>query len=87
MNIFEQLEKRHTPRCTEIGVILNRFSPEDQRQLTKMVEKIKKIVRKNWMKEGHKNIAIVTPPRASEYALCYVVYNDYNTEKRNDFIV
>ena len=84
--ILEQLEKRHTTRWTEIGVILNRFSPEDQRQLTKMVEKIKKIVRKNWMKEGHKNIAIVTPPRASEYALCYVVYNDYNTEKRNDFI-
>jgi hypothetical protein len=84
--ILEQLEKRHTTRWTEIGVILNRFSPEDQRQLTKMVEKIKKIVRKNWMIEGHKNIAIVTPPRASEYALCYVVYNDYNANKRNDFI-
>ncbi|MCD4754537.1 MAG: hypothetical protein K8R75_01845, partial [Deltaproteobacteria bacterium] len=84
--IFEQLEKRHTPRWTEIGVILNRFSPEDQRQLVKLVEKIKKIVRKNWMVEGHKNIAIVTPPKASEYALCYVVYNDYNANKRNDFI-
>jgi len=84
--IFEQLEKRHTPRWTEIGVILNRFSPEDQRQLTKMVKIIQKIVRKNWMVEGHKNIAIVTPPRASEYALCYVVYNDHNASKRNEFI-
>ena len=84
--IFEQLEKRHTPRWTEIGVILNRFSPEDQRQLTKMIEKIKKIVSKKWMVRGHKNIAIVTPSKASEYALCYVVYNDHNASKRDEFI-
>jgi hypothetical protein len=84
--ILEQLENRHTPRWTEIGVILNRFSPEDQRQLTKMVGKIKKIVRKKWMIDGHKNIAIVVPPRASQFALCYIVYNDNNTSKRDDFI-
>ena len=51
-----------------------------------MIKKIKKIVRKKWMVEGHKNIAIVTPPKASEYALCYVVYNDHNASKRDEFI-
>lgn len=86
LGILGQLEKRRTPRWTEIGVILHRFSPEDQSQLTKMVKKIKKNVRKKWMIEGHKNIAVVVPPRASEYALCYVVYNDHNASKRDEFI-
>ena len=35
---------------------------------------------------SQKNIAIVNPPRASEYALCYVLYNDHNASKRNEFI-
>jgi len=84
--IMEQLEKRHTPRWTEIGVILNRFSPDDQHKLTRMVEFLKKNVRKNWMIDGHKNMVVCVPPQASKYAICYVMYNNNNVHRRNEFI-
>lgn len=84
--IMQQLEKRHTPRWTEIGVILNRFSPDDQHKLTGMIEALKKNVRKNWMIDGHKNMAVCVPPKASKYAICYVMYNNNNAHRRNEFI-
>ncbi len=84
--IMDQLEKRKTPRWTEIGVILNRFSPDDQNRLAKMIIKLKKNVRKNWAVEGHKNMVIFSPPKASSYALCYVVYCNDNAEMRDQYI-
>lgn len=84
--IFKQLEHRKTQRWTEIGVILNRFSPDDQQKLVKMVATLKNNVKKNWSVEGHKNTAVFVPPKASEYALCYLVYNNNNSHRRKDFI-
>lgn len=84
--IFNQLEQRMTPRWTEIGVFLNRFSPDDQYKLTKMITKLKNNVQKNWHLEGHKNMAVFVPPKASEYALVYLVYNNNNAHRRNEFI-
>ena len=84
--IMEQLEKRHTQRWTEIGVILNRFSPDDQRKLGRMIEDLKKNVRQYWMKDGHKNMVICVPPKASKYAICYVMYNNNNAHRRDEFI-
>ncbi|MFC1664827.1 hypothetical protein ACFL17_04270 [Pseudomonadota bacterium] len=86
LGIVKQLENRRTPRWTEIGVILYRFPPDDQRKITRMIEKLKKNVRRNWKKIGHKNMVIVVPPKASKYALCYIVYNDNNEDKRREFI-
>lgn len=86
VEIFNQLEQRKTPGWTEIGVILNRLSPDDQRRLTKMIARLKKNVLKNWAIEGHKNIVVFAPPKASEYALCYVIYNDQNVDRRKEFI-
>ncbi len=84
--IFEQLEKRQTPRWTEIGVALNRFSPDDQADLARMIVKLKKNVRKKWMIRGHKNMAIVVPRKPSEYSLCYIVYNNKNADMREEYI-
>lgn len=36
--------------------------------------------------KGHENIVVNVPPKASEYALCYVIYNDENADKREAFI-
>jgi len=83
--IFSQLEARHTERWTEIGVILSRFSPDDQRLLEKHIQRIKKNVRKNWRIDGHNNTVVYIPPKASEFSLCYVVYNGHNEIKRRDF--
>ena len=84
--IMDQLERRHTPRWTEIGVILNRFSPDDQIKLTRMIAVLTATVQKNWMIEDHKNMVIIIPPKASKYALCYVLYNNNNAQKRDYFI-
>ena len=85
-DILKQLEDRKTYRWTEIGVILNMFSPNDQTKLSKMILKLKNNVRKNWYKEGHKNTAVIVPPKASEFSLCYVVYNNSNSHMRDEFI-
>ena len=84
--IYNQLEQRKTPRWTEIGVILNRFSPDDQQQLTKMIKKLMKNVQRNWDVEGHENMAVCTPPKTSEYALVFLIYNNKNTHRRDEFI-
>ncbi len=84
--IMYQLENRQTPRWTEIGVILNRFSPDDQNKLTKMIVRLKKNVSKNWSVLGHKNMAIFSPPKVSSYALCYIVYNNKNADLRDHYI-
>ena len=84
--IMEQLEERNTPRWTEIGVVLNRISPDDQQKLAKMIPVLKKNVRKNWMKDGHKNMAICVPPKSSQYAICYVLYCNNNANRRDEFI-
>jgi len=84
--VFLQLEQRATPRWTEIGVILNNFSPDDQAKLTRMIIVAKKNVRKNWMVEGHDNMIVYVPPKASEYALCYIIHNNNNASRRNEFI-
>ena len=84
--IMNQLEERQTPRWTEIGVILNKFSPEDQRKLSKMIETLKVSVQKNWMLDDHKNMVICVPPKASQYAICYVIFNNSNADRRNEFI-
>lgn len=84
--IVEQLEGRGAPRWTEIGVILNRFSPDDQRLFSKMVKKLKRNVRKNWNIFGHENTAVLIPPKSSEYALSYVMYCNKNSDLRDTFI-
>jgi hypothetical protein len=84
--IMEQLEKRETPRWTEIGVILNRFSPDDQRKLARMIQDLKKNVRKYGMIDGHKNMAICVPSKPSRYSIGYVLYNSNNAHRRNEFI-
>ncbi|MHB1115498.1 hypothetical protein [Sideroxydans sp.] len=83
---MEQLEKRQTPRWTEIGVVLNRFSPDDQRKLSKMIDVLKERVKTNWMLDDHKNMVIYIPPKASQYAICYVMFNNDNAVRRNEFI-
>ena len=84
--ILKQLEERRPLRWTEIGVILNRVSPDDQRKLSKAVEVLKKNVRENWMKDSYENMVDYIPPKASKYAIAYVMFNDNTAAKRNAFI-
>jgi hypothetical protein len=84
--IFSQLEKRNTPQWTEIGVILNRFSPDDQLKLESYFSKCKKIVNRTWQVKGHNNTIVLIPPSSSEYALAYLLYKDENANRRNEFI-
>jgi hypothetical protein len=84
--IFCKLEECSTPQWTEIGVLLNRFSPDDQTKLVSSIESLKKGVNRTWQTKGHKNIVIYVPPEASEYALAYVLFKDGNAGKRYEFV-
>jgi len=84
--IFNQLERRSTPRWTEIGVLLNRFSPDDQIKIDAALVTLKKSVQRMWDKEGHKNSIVLIPPEASEFAMVIVLYNDKNIQRKSEFI-
>lgn len=84
--IFSKLEERSTPRWTEIGCILNRFPPNDQRKLVKYIKDLSKVVNRTWQTEGHKNIAVYRPPESSEYALAVVLFKEENRDRRHEFI-
>jgi hypothetical protein len=84
--IFCELEKRSTPRWTEIGSILNRFPPNDQRKLIRYIKNLSKVVSRAWQVEGHKNIAVYEPPESSEYALAVVLFKQENRDRRYEFI-
>ena len=85
-SILKQLESRKQKRWTEIGVILSMFSPDDQRKLSKMIKKLEKNVPLNWNKGNHENTVMIIPPKTSNYALCYIAYNDANSSERSTFI-
>ncbi len=85
-SIFSKLEERSTPRWTEIGCILNRFSPDDQVKLVRYIRDLSKVVNRNWQVEGHKNIAVYVPPESSEYALAVVLFKEENRDRRYEFI-
>lgn len=50
-----------------------------------MIETLKVSVQKNWMLDNHKNMVVYVPPKASQYAICYVMFNN-NADRRNEFI-
>jgi len=83
--IFTQLEHRGTDRWTEIGVILNRISPDDQRELENLIEQLRIGVRRNWRKDGHENMLVLQPSKSSNTALAYVMYCDENSDRRYEF--
>jgi hypothetical protein len=85
-DIFLRLEGRSLPQWTEIGVLLNRFSPDDQLKLVSALKVLERGVNRIWQKEGHKNTIIYTPPESSEYALAYVLFKDGNADRRYEFI-
>ena len=84
--VMEQLEQRDTPRWTELGIILNKISPDDQRKFIKTLQIVKINVKKNWMTDGHKNMIISIPSGSSEYAICYILYCNKNAHRRDEFI-
>ena len=85
-SIITQLEERGIDRWTEIWVMLNMFSPDDQRKITKKLAKLKKRVHKNWKIQGHHNMLICIPSTASNCALAYVMFKNGNAGQRREFM-
>lgn len=85
-NIFIKLEKRSTPRWTEIGVLLNMLTPDDQVKLEKHIRQYTKVVHRTWKNENHKNTLVFIPPSSSDFALAFLMYKNENANQRNEFI-
>jgi hypothetical protein len=84
--IFDSLAQRSVYRWSEIGVVLNRFSPSDQVKIADAVRHLKQVVSKRWRKEGHNNMLIYVPHALSSYALVYIMFTDGNAARRDEFI-
>lgn len=85
-SVFNQLERRKIPRWTEIGVMLNRFSPKDQVKIAQHINDQKNIVNITWRNPEHKNMLIYSPPESSSIAFSYVMYKDANAKERSKYI-
>jgi hypothetical protein len=85
-DIFNELERRASPRWTEIGTVLNHFPPDDQLHISKQVKVLSKIVHREWKTEGHTNSLIYRPPMSSDYALAIVLWKDPNCDRRYEYI-
>ena len=84
--IFSKLEQRGAARWTEIGVALNMFSPDDQTKITKLLATLEKRVHRNWPTQGHDNMVICIPSKASTYALSYVMFKNGNAKESRSFM-
>ena len=85
-SIFSELEKRGIARWTEVGVALNMFSPDDQNRISKKLTKLEKGVHKNWKIPEYKHSIICIPPKASNYALGYVMFKNGNADEKWDLM-
>ena len=85
-SIFSQLEERGIDRWTEMGIALNMFSPDDQKEITRRLPELEKGIHKNWRLSGHHNMIICIPSKASSYALVYVMFKNGNARQRRDFM-
>lgn len=84
--ILAQVEERKPEGWIQIGSIIYRLFPDDQIKIVNLLNKIKKNVKKNWVKKGHENILNYIPPKSSKYAFAFVVFCDENKEKRHEFL-
>lgn len=84
--ILAQVEERKPEGWIQIGSIIYRLFPDDQIKIVNLLNKIKRNVKKNWMKKGHENILNYIPPKSSKYAFTFVVFCDENKEKRHEFL-
>lgn len=84
--IITQLENRKPHGWILMGSIIYRLLPSDQNRITASLDKLKKNVEKNWSMDGYDNMLIYCPPLLSNYAFCFVCFNNKNKEKRHDFL-
>lgn len=85
--ILTKLEERSSPRWTEIGVLLNMLTPDDQVKLESSIRKYKKIVNRTWEKEDHINTILYVPPSTStDISLVYLLFKNENSNRRDEFI-
>ena len=84
-SIFSQLEEHRPDRWTEIGVALNMFPPDIQTNFCRKLTKLEKNVQKRWRVEGHKNMLICLPSKASQFSLACVMYKNENAGRRREF--
>ncbi|MGB0455001.1 MAG: hypothetical protein ACPGJV_14925 [Bacteriovoracaceae bacterium] len=85
-NLIAQLEQRNFKDWTQVGLILLNISPDDQRQATKQIQKIKRNVKKNWNVDGHINMLHWSPSADQDTSIIFLFFCEKNWVKRDDFV-
>lgn len=84
--IISQVEERRRPGWMDLGTVLLRLAPEEQRELCRQIGIFSRIVERNWRRRRHKNIVICRPSNANNIVLAMVLYKDKNADNRDEFI-
>ena len=83
--VLRQLMIRQTDRWLEIGVALCRFSPEDQKILSRKIFQCGRNVKRAPRARELNNQIVLLPGPHSKYALCVSVHNNENRDLRDTY--
>ena len=78
-SIFSQLATGDDQEgLTKIGIVLFKFSPDEQISFMKELDELKKKVKKNGNARGQNNTLISRPSNSSTHGIVYVLFKDNN---------
>ena len=78
-SIFSQLADDDQAGLNKIRIVLNMFSPDEQINIMKKLDELKKQVNNNWNSREQNNTLISIPSNSSTYGLAYVMFKNDNT--------
>ena len=78
-SIFSQLATGDQEGLTKIGIVLFKFSPDEQINFMKELDELKKKLKKNRNTRGQNNTLLSLPSNSSTYGMVCVLIKDDNT--------
>jgi hypothetical protein len=78
------LEKRQFHQWTEVGVVLQNFSFEQQQKILRSFKKIVKNVRRRWRQPNHRSAIIMIPDTQRPDALAIYAFREKHSREKKD---
>lgn len=85
-DIRHRIEKKAPMRWLDAAIALLDFPVDEQNRAEKAFKKIKKKVKKSWMRAGHINSVILIPSKQKSNAIALLAYRQRHKDKRHEFM-
>lgn len=82
-DIIKELESRNVDRWLEAAVILLNFPVDEQYQVERAFKRVKKNVRKNWLRRGTVNTVVMCAPRWKSDAVVLLAFRERQKRTRH----